>query len=218
MAKDLIVKAMTPECRLSYPHLFKPQSSNPKNPPKFSVTLLIPKGTDMMGTTLPIYNADRTQVIKPAEPIPLSRLVNNAAIMKWGPKENWPPGLKKSHRDGDDPAVHTTKKGQIRDGYKGHWVFKADSIETNNPFVVDEKNRPITDASVIYPGCYVIAYVYAYAWTHAEGGEGVKLILNGIKKIRDGKAFGGQLSAEEVFGPISDIEDAASEVEEVDFM
>jgi hypothetical protein len=38
---------MTPECRLSFPHLFKPQKVNENSEPKYSVSLLFPKGTDL---------------------------------------------------------------------------------------------------------------------------------------------------------------------------
>ncbi len=200
--QGLTTRMITPEFRLSFPHLFKAQAPKPTDKPKFSVTMLYPKGTDMMGCTLA---TDST----PSVPISLKQVILNAKLSEWGSKENWPDDLQSPVRDGDDPKFH--KDGE-KPGYKGHWVIKATSNAESRPGVVDSTGTPITEPADIYPGCYCRAYVYARVWEYM-GKEGVQFILDHVQKTRDGKSFGGKKPVEQVFGPIgtgstdSEIED-----------
>ncbi len=145
--KDLIVKMISPVFRLSHPHLFKAQAPNQRDTPKFQATMLLEKGTDLMGCTLATPEV-------PSVKISLKQLIDNAKIKKFGPKDKWPKTLKSPVKDGDDPAVHTTKKGEIKEGYKGHWAIKMTASEDQRPGVVDVQGTPITNPSDIYPGCY----------------------------------------------------------------
>lgn len=194
-------RLLTPEFRVSYPHVFKP-SSFKNSEPKYSVTGLFPKGSESIKE--------------------IQRAITNAKIAAYGPdKSAWPKGLILPVTDGDSP------KYADKDGYKGHWAIKFSTKAGNKPTVVNEQVEPIIEASEFYPGCYARAYVFAYAWEFA-GKEGISFILDHVQKTRDGKSFGGKKPAEQVFTPISagpdtdvgDEEDFVSEdeTEEQDFM
>lgn len=190
--KDAKEKArlLTPEFRVSFPHVFKANSIKGSKP-KFSVTMLFPKDSDIT---------------------PIKGAMKMAKIAKFGPKENWPDDLETCVVDGD------LLKFADREGYKGHWVIKASTNEDQKPGVVDENVVPITEPSKFYPGCYARAYVYAYIWEFG-GKEGIGFILDHVQKTRDGKSFGGKKPADQVFQPVSsgdmgDDDDGDDEVED----
>lgn len=168
-------RILTPEFRVSYPHVFKAQAVKPTDKPKFSITMLFPKDGDV-------------SVVKEA--------IKNAKLAKYGSKENFPEELQSPVINGDLP------KYADKEGYKGHWVIKASTNEDQRPGVVDASVQPILDPSQFYPGCYARAYVYATCWEYM-GREGVMFILDHVQKTRDGKSFGGKKPAEQVFQPIS---------------
>lgn len=168
-------RILTPEFRVSYPHVFQPNSFKGSKP-KYSVTMLFPKTADLA-------------VIKNA--------IRQAKINKFGPnKGDWPAELESPIVDGDAP------KHADKDGYKGHWAIKASTNEDQKPGVVDVNVKPILSASDFYPGCYARAFVYVYVWEFM-GKQGVGLILDHVQKLRDGKSFGGKKPAEQVFTPMN---------------
>lgn len=173
-------RMITPEFRVSYPHMFKPQAPEGSKP-KYSVTMLFPKDAKIAGTTVD------------GEATTLNKIISNAKTMEFGAKENWPDDLKSCVIDGDLP------KYQKNEGYAGHWVVKATSNEDAKPGLVDEEMTPITNPADFYPGCYARAYVYARVWEHTTGGSGVQLILDHVQKLRDGKNFGGKAPVDQVF-------------------
>lgn len=197
-------KIVTPEFRVSYPHVFKTNSIKGSKP-KYSVTMLFKKSSDL-------------STIKEA--------IKNAKIAKYGPnKSDWPEDLETPVLDGD------SKKYADKEGYKGHWAIKASTGEDQKPGVYgpdagpDGKVQPITDPSEFYPGCYAKAYVYAYVWDN-EFGQGVGFILDHVQKIKDGKSFGGKKPGDQVFTPVNagrdedgddDFSDDADDEAEEDF-
>lgn len=188
--KDLS-RVLTPEFRVSYPHVFKAQAIKPTDKPKFSVTMLFPKNADLSA---------------------LKEAMRQAKIAQFGPKENWPDDLESPVVDGDNP------KHADKEGYKGHWVIKASTNEDQRPGVVDENVQPIVDQAKFYPGCYARAYIYAYVWEYM-GKQGVGFILDHVQKLRDGKSFGGKKPADQVFSPVGtgDSGDFEDDTEEMDF-
>lgn len=186
--KDLC-RIITPEGRVSYPHVFKAQAPGKNDTPKFSITLLFPKNTDLMGTS------------PSGEPRSLKQVVKNAKLAAFGPKENWPGVLKSPFVDGDDP------KFADKEGYQGHWVIKATTGEDNRPSVVNSDMSPIVDPAVLYPGCYARAYIFARVFDHPTGGQGVHFVLDHVQKMRDGKSFAGKKPVEQVFQPVADLDD-----------
>lgn len=188
--KDLS-RVLTPEFRVSYPHVFKAQAIKPTDKPKFSVTMLFPKTADLSS---------------------LKEAMRQAKIAQFGDKSNWPDDLESPVVDGDNP------KHADKEGYKGHWVIKASTNEDQRPGVVDENVVPITDQAKFYPGCYARAYIYAYVWEYM-GKQGVGFILDHVQKLRDGKSFGGKKPAEQVFSPVGTGGDDGfeEETEDMDF-
>ena len=182
-------RLLTPEFRVSYPHVFKPNSIKGSKP-KFSVTMLFSKESDLS----PIKNA-----------------IKEAKIAAFGPdKSDWPEDLASPVTDGDKP------KYADKEGYKGHWAIKASTNEDQRPGVVDENVQPIVDPSKFYPGCFARAYVYAYVWEFG-GKQGVGFILDHVQKTKDGKSFGGKKPADQVFTPVnSGADDSDADVESDD--
>lgn len=197
-SKDLC-RLITPVFRVSYPHLFKAQAPAGSKP-KFSITMLFPKDSDLMGTTVD------------GKPRSMKKVIRMAKELEFGDKENWPEGLLSPVTDGDDP------KHADREGYKGHWAIKASTSEDQRPSVVDKDMSVITDPAVIYPGCYARAYVFAYVWKEVAGKRGVGFILDHVQKMKDGKSFAGKKPIEQVFSPVlDDSEDEEDKDEEADF-
>lgn len=120
----------------------------------------------------------------------MKELAKRAAVDKWGDKI--PKDLKSPFRDGaEKPDV---------DGYEGKIFVNAKSRQ--KPGVVDQRVRPILDASEFYSGCYAIASVRAYAY-EKKGNRGVAFGLINVQKVRDGEPFGGGRSkAEDDFRPV----------------
>lgn len=169
-------RVMTPEFRVSYPHLFEANAVG-NSDPKYSITMLFPKSTDLSE---------------------VKKALKEAKLNAYGSKENWPDDLLSPVSDGDNP------KHANRDGYKGHWVVKASTRQGNKPGVVDQSGKiPITNPADLYAGCYARAIIFANPWEYM-GKRGVSFILDHVQKIRDGKPFGGRKPAEQSFSPIND--------------
>ena len=95
--KEKQPKLMTPEFRVSYPYVFEPYQNEDGGAPKFKITMLFPKGTD------------------------LSKMMASAkaaADAKWPKKK--PKGLRNPFRDGDDEKPDT-------DGYTNMTFVTASS-------------------------------------------------------------------------------------------
>lgn len=188
--KDL-QRVLTPTFRVSYPHVFKPSvMKGTQNAPKYSITMLFPKETDL-------------SVIKLA--------IKHAKIAKFGPNsKEWPALSGSPVTDGDLP----NSKGEIPEGYAGHWVIKASCKEDQKPGVVDYPAcDDIMDQGDFYAGCFARAYVYAYVWEFPQGSGkyGVSFILDHVQKMKDGPSFGGKKSAKDVFAPPALGEDEQAE-------
>ena len=186
--KDLC-RMITPQFRVSYPHVFKPQAPKPGDKLKFSVTMLFPKDQDLTGSS------------PDGKPRSIKEVIRNAKTAEFGPKENWPDDLESPVVDGDDP------KFSDKEGYAGCYVIKASTSEEQRPSVVDRDMSPITEPNDFYPGCFARAYVYAYVWFYPSREKcmkkGVGFILDHVQKLKDGKSFGGKKPVEQVFSPVA---------------
>lgn len=182
------LKIVVGPVRLSHPHFFKPQAPKPTDKPKYSGTFLIPKSMDLAQ---------------------LKSVIKKAKLFEYGPKENWPDDLVSPIRDGDGKAGKN-KDGTPKEGYAGHWVLKATSTAESKPVVCDRERMPIENPSEVYPGCYVQAALFAYAWEYM-GKQGIGFILDGVRKVKEGKSLGGKRSAEDMFDPLSGDDDTETE-------
>lgn len=187
-------RILTPEFRVSFPHLFKPSGMKGTSPDshKYSVTMLFEKDSDL-------------SIIKGA--------IKQAKINYFGPnKSEWPDDILSPVGDGDSP------KNADKEGYKNHWVIKASSNQDQKPGVVDEHVKEILDQAKLYPGCYARAYVYAYVWEFPKGSKryGIGFILDHVQKLRDGKSFAGKKPADQVFSPVAGADDGGEEATATD--
>jgi Protein of unknown function (DUF2815) len=174
----------TPECRLAFVHVFKPSAMKGAEP-KFSVTMLFPKKTDLSKIKLAL---------------------KHAKIDEWGPDaDEWPEGLHSPVQDGDAFPQYQ--------GFAGHWAVKATSGVDFRPAVVGPDMEEIIDPSKLYAGCYARASIYARAWEFGNK-QGVQFILDGVQKIRDGTPFGGRKGVDQMFGRIESEESSAAEDED----
>lgn len=161
--------------RISYPHVFQPETAPGQTEPKYSVTLLIPK-TDT--------------ATKAALDAAVQAAITEGVRGYTGPITLSKPVIK----DGDGLRPNGQPYGPE---CKGMWIIKAKS--RNKPQVVDGQIQPIIDPTQLYAGCYgrVAGYMRAYAM----GTTGVSFILNAVQKTGDGEPLGTPApTAEEMFG------------------
>ena len=112
-------KLVTPEFRAAYPHLFRP-SAIENSAPKYSVTGLFPKTTDLSA---------------------IQKAMTSSKVAAFGPDKSKWPKITTPVTDGDSP------KYEGKEGYKGHWVIKFSTKEENKPTVVDKDLQPIIDTT-----------------------------------------------------------------------
>lgn len=189
-------RLLTPTFRVAFPNVFKPTAMK-GGAPKYSVVMLFPKDSDLSG---------------------LKAAMKEAKIQAFGKDKSRWPDMESCVKDGDLPSPQSK---QIYEGFPGHWAIRATSNENSKPGVFDEQVNPITDASQFYPGCYAIAYCFAYVWEF-NGKHGVGFILDHLQKQRDGKAFGGKKPGAQVFKPVDtsvdETEDTSDDDDEEDFI
>lgn len=169
-----LTRIITGEVRLSYAHVWEPNSIQ-GGKPKYSVSLIIPK-TDT-ATITAIERAVDAAI--------------DAGIAKFGGKKPNKAALKLPLRDGDVERDD--------EAYAGAVFVNANS--TVAPQIVDENVQPILDRSEVYSGCYARVSLSFYAF-NTNGNRGIACGLGNIQKTRDGEPLGGgRISAESDFGP-----------------
>lgn len=169
-ASRIGTKVTTGKVRLSYTHLFEAHAIE-GNDPKFSVSVLIPKGDK---ETLTAIKGAVDQVKK-------------EGTAKWGGKV--PPNLKTPLRDGDIERPDD-------EAYAGCYFLNASS--KNKPGVVDANVQPVLDATEVYSGCYGRLTINFYAFS-ASGNKGVAAGLGNVQKLAEGEPLGGFTRAEDDF-------------------
>lgn len=169
-------RVVTGEVRLSYAHLFEPQSIQGSKP-KYSVSLIIPK-------------SDRETIGK------IERAIDaaiDAGIGKFGGKRPNKAALKLPLRDGD------TERDD--EAYAGCFFVNANS--TLPPEVVDQDLNPVLSPAEVYSGCYARVSLNFYAF-NTNGNRGIACGLGNVQKLRDGEPLGGgRTSAADDFAAFS---------------
>ncbi len=169
-------RVVTGEVRLSYAHLFEPQSIQGSKP-KYSVSLIIPK-------------SDRETIGK------IERAIDaaiEAGIGKFGGKRPNKAALKLPLRDGD------TERDD--EAYAGCFFMNANS--TLPPEVVDQDLNPVLSPAEVYSGCYARVSLSFYAF-NTNGNRGIACGLGNVQKLRDGEPLGGgRTSAADDFAAFS---------------
>lgn len=169
-------RVVTGEVRLSYAHLFEPQSIQGSKP-KYSVSLIIPK-------------SDRETIGK------IERAIDaaiEAGIGKFGGKRPNKAALKLPLRDGDVERDD--------EAYAGCFFVNANS--TLPPEVVNQDLNPVLSPAEVYSGCYARVSLNFYAF-NTNGNRGIACGLGNVQKLRDGEPLGGgRTSAADDFAALS---------------
>ncbi|MBG9243864.1 DUF2815 family protein [Corynebacterium belfantii] len=169
-------RVVTGEVRLSYAHLFEPQSIQGSKP-KYSVSLIIPK-------------SDKETIGKIERAI---EAAIDAGIGKFGGKRPNKAALKLPLRDGDVERDD--------EAYKGCFFVNANS--TLPPEVVDQDLNPVLSPAEVYSGCYARVSLSFYAF-NTNGNRGIACGLGNVQKLRDGEPLGGgRTSAADDFAAFS---------------
>lgn len=187
--EKLVTRGISPKMRTSFPNLEKPRASFKNQKPAFSVQLLISK-------TATGAEAEAWKDFK--------RLAFNAAVNKWGPKENWPEGLKWPWKDGD-----THKSLKKLKSHKGMWCIEARTYNKPGTLGMDKE---ACEPKEIYAGCFVRASVNFYAYgDDGDANVGVSCGLNNVVKVANGEKLGGQTNAKDDFADLEIEEEEFSE-------
>lgn len=166
-------RVVTGEVRLSYAHVWEPNSIQ-GGKPKYSVSVIIPK-TDIV-TISAIEKAVDAAI--------------DAGVGKFGGKRPDKASLKLPLRDGDIERDD--------EAYANSFFVNANSITA--PQIVDENVAPILDRAEVYSGCYARVSLSFYAF-NTNGNRGIACGLGNIQKIREGEPLGAErISAESDFG------------------
>jgi hypothetical protein len=188
-------KLTTPIFRVSFPSVFKPrQAQNPTEEPKYEITMLFPKGTDLT---------------------PLLKAAVQAAEAKWGSdRRKWPgvlatldPKTYLSPVGGQTPWPFRDGDTAAYDGYAGMISLKATS-KTRPGIVAANGQTLIEDESDFYAGCWARATVVAFAYDNKS--KGVSFGLNNLQKIRDDEAFSGRGNPLADFDAVEGADDPAN--------
>jgi len=181
MAEKLKTTITTPEFRVSYPKVFKPDMNKLSKKLEYSVEALFPKGADMK---------------------PMQAIAEAACVNKFGAdKTKWPKNIRNPFRD----QAEKEKEGKLADGLVKGAVFmrfKCDG-EKHRPAIVGRKLEPITEEHQFYAGCWAKASVGAFAYNQA-GNAGVSFGLNSLQFVKDDTPFSGRPSIEDAFEAIEE--------------
>lgn len=176
-AKKATTKVVTGIVRLSYANVWEPASINGSKP-KYSVSLIIPKGDTK---TIADINAAIDAAIQEGAAKFGGKIPNKAALKL---------PLRNGDIERDDEA------------YKGSYFVNANS--TTAPEVVDRSLQRILDRNEVYSGCYARVSINFYAF-NSNGNRGIACGLGNIQKVRDGEPLGGKTSAADDFA--TDLDD-----------
>lgn len=168
-------------CRLSYAHVWAPQTNPDGSPGKYNVCLLIDKKDEK--TLARIDKAIKAAIMEGK-----SKLANSKGLV--------PKNIKTPLRDADDEGIED-------EAYQGKMFINASS--NRKPGIVDRHVQPILDQDEVYSGCYCNVSVNFYAFS-VDVNKGIAAGLNNIQKVKDGERLAGGSSAEDDFGDLGDEE------------
>lgn len=165
-------KVITPEFRLSYAHIWKPQTNN-EGKEIWSITMIFEP------------NADLREMID---------LAKRTAAAKW---PNAKGTLRMPFRKGVEGPTGVGYDLDKNPEYEGKIICSARSYG-RKVVPVDLNREPILEQSEFYSGCYCIASVTAFAYDK-NGNKGVNFGLANVMKVRDGEPLANIHKADEDF-------------------
>lgn len=174
-----VKKLVTPVFRLSFPHVFEPQTmrrdDGSMGDPKFGLSA--------------IFEPDKFSPKDKERWKAMMALADATSLAAFKKKiADLPANFKRPIRDG-------AEKEDL--GYPAGSKF-GNFTSKFKPGVVDRDGAPIIDREEIYPGCYCRATVTCYHYTNV--GKGVAFGLNNLQKIADGERLDSRTDAAEDFG------------------
>ena len=167
----------TGKVRASFVHIFQPSIPQNGGDPKYSITLLIPKGD---AATL---NSIYAEIEK----------AKQDGVQKFG--GSIPPMCRIPIYDGD--GVRPASGEPFGEECRGHMVMTASA--KLQPSIVGLDMQSILNPADVYSGCYVRANINFFAY-NTNGNKGIGCGLNAVQKIADGEPLTARVSAEEAFG------------------
>ena len=182
---------MLKNVRISYPSLFKPSAFGDE-PPKYSATFLIEKGSEM-------HKALKAEILRVATDA-FGEKAKDILVRQDA-------GQRKLLKDGDT-ADGLTQEGEPKTGWAGHVAIKASSKLP--PKVVNRKREPVSEEDGIpYGGCYVNAQIDIWAQDN-KFGRFINCKLLAVQFWADGEAFGSARADIDAFDAAEDDMDQAS--------
>ncbi len=170
----------TGKVRLSYCHVWEPQTPQGGGEPKYSVTILISKND--VNTLNTIYSE-------------MESVKQSGISSTWGGV--LPPLVKIPLYDGDGVRPSGEPFGPE---CRGHMVMTASS--KTQPQIVDLNVQPVLNRAEVYSGCYARVNINFFAYSQS-GNKGLGCGLNCIQKVEDGEPLAGGVSAQEAFGGVN---------------
>lgn len=181
-------KVITGKVRFSFCRIFEPQEPQGGGEPKYSVTLLIPKGdTATLGKIKAAQAEARENFCKRNGPNALPAKPNHTL------------------HDGDGMRDSGEPYGEE---CKGCYVITVSSKQ--KPVIVDAMRNPVVDPGEVYSGCYGRAAINFYGY-NSNGKKGISAGLLSIQKLHDGEPFG-------TVGSADDFDDGYTDGDDDDFM
>lgn len=161
-------RVVTGKVRLSYAHLDKPYATSEGQDPKYSVTLLIPKGDT-----------------KTLDKIAKAQAAARDHFRARNPQVSFPDRPKTTLYDGDGQRPGGDDFGPE---CRGCMVMTVSSKDA--PVLVDRDRNDIMRATDIYSGCYGRVDMNFFAYSNS-GNKGISAALLGVQKLADGDPLGG---------------------------
>jgi hypothetical protein len=161
------MKVMLKNVRLAFPVLNKPEQFQGEGKPRYSATLLIPKGDPQIAE--------------------VEKAMRAAAEDKWGPAKA--DAAVKGLRAANKTAFNDGDLKSDYQGFEGNMYVGAHAQAAAPPRLLDGRKQELPrDTGVIYPGCYVNASVEFWAQDN-QYGKRINCSLRGIQFVKDGDSF-----------------------------
>lgn len=168
-----ISKITVGEGRLSFPHLFTPDSID-GGEPRFSCSIILPKDDPK---AMAAVKQIQQQIASLEQGLQIRHNPENSPL-----------------KDGDTDPRYIDQPA-----YANAWILKASSKFKVDVLKAPKPLTRVTDENDIYGGCFGYLLVGLYSYNKGVK-KGVSAALYGVLKTKDGEAFGGQgASALEAF-------------------
>lgn len=204
------IKVLLKDVRLSFPNLFRPQPFTDKTTGRtthsYNAAFLVPK--------VLADGAPNPQIVQ------IANVIKRVQAGKWGDNVPRIAADRRCFRDGEPVDTDSGEPKPLYDGYAGHYVLSAKNpikegeedrslIQVVGPrkTAKDSRGNPIFPVltsrdGLIYPGCYVNAFVTIYAFDGSKLSvpHRVNASIEAVQFIRHGEKFGANVEdANDVF-------------------